>query len=352
MKRIMSTLSGVILAGLAVSAEAEPASLGEIASYRGADRQAVFESGARKEGTLLVYTIGTQSDPMLKRYQDKYPYVRLEVFRAPTTELTRRILEEYKAGRHIADVFDMSTGGLQIMRDAGYLQPYFTPEMNAYPPEAMEPNKHWVFDYEAYVSLGYNTDAVTPAESPKTYDDLLAPKWKGRMAVTDNGSTLVNWVGATLLVKGEDYLRKLGQQNVTVYNVLGRALSNLVVSGEVAMSPVIYNSHMKNSRAKGAHVAWQALGPVFSNVNALALPKNPPHPFAAMLYIDFTLSKEGQSMRVAIGDDSARLDLAEPEKPKEILYLTERPDYEREFEQWTTLSKRIFGAGKARPDAK
>jgi ABC-type Fe3+ transport system substrate-binding protein len=96
---------------------------------------------------------------------------------------------------------------------------------------------------------------------------------------------------------------------------------------------------------------WRALGPVYSNVNAVALAKGAPHPFAAMLYIDFTLSKEGQTMRVEIGDDSARLDLAAPEKPKDILYLTERSDYEREFERWTDLSKRVFGKGKA-PDAK
>jgi iron(III) transport system substrate-binding protein len=341
-----------LLLALAASVQAaEPKTVAEVADYRGADRQAVFEAGAKKEGALLVYTIGTQSDPMLEVYQKKYPSVRLEIFRAPTPELTRRVFEEYKADKKIVDVLDMSTGGLQQMREASFLQTYYTPEMSAYPASAMEASKLWVFDYEAFVSLGFNTDAVSVADSPKTYDDLLNPKWKGKMAVSDNGSTLPHWVGGVLVTKGEDYLKKLGQQDVKVFNVLGRALSNLVVSGEVPMSPVIYNSHMRNSKGKGAHVDWHALGPVYSNVNALALAKGAPHPFASMLYIDYTLSHEGQALRVQIGDDSARNELAAPEKPKEILYLTERPDYAREYEQWTELSKRIFGKGRA-PDGK
>jgi iron(III) transport system substrate-binding protein len=343
----------LLLAAFVSSAQAaEPKTVAEIATYKGADRMAVLEAGAKKEAALLVYTIGTQSDPMLERYQQKYPYVRLEVFRSPTNELTRRVLEEYKANRKVVDVLDMSTGGLQVMRaTGGILQAYDTPEMVAYGPTAIESNKLWVFDYEAYVGLGFNTASIPVAEAPKTYDDLLDPKWKGKMAVSDSGTTLPHWVGATVLTKGEGYLTKLSQQNIATFNVLGRALSNLVVAGEVAMSPVIYNSHMRNSKSKGAKVDWRAPGPVYSNVNALALAKGAPHPFASMLYIDFTLSKEGQTMRVEIGDDSARIDLAAPEKPKEILYLTERPDYERDFERWTDLSKRVFGKGKA-PDAK
>lgn len=332
------------------SAMAAETTVAAVAGYTGADREAFLEAGAKKEGSLLVYTIGTQSDPMFKRFQEIYPYVRLEVFRAPTPEITRRVIEEYKVGRHTADVLDISTSGLQAMRDERILQPYHSPEASAYAPDAREPNKLWVFDYEAYVGLGFNTRDVPPEIAPRTYDDLLDPRWKGRMTVSDNGSTLPNWVGATLLTKGEDYLRRLGRQDVRVYAILGRALSNLVVSGEAPLSPLIYNSHMKNSRAKGATVDWRALGPVYANVNAVALARNAPHPHASMLYIDFTLSKEGQTMRVEIGDDSARIDLAPPDKPKEILYLSERPNYAAEYERWTDLSKQIFAKGKALPE--
>jgi hypothetical protein len=152
----------LLLVGFVSSVHAaEPKTVAEIATYKGADRMALLEAGAKKEGALLVYTIGTQSDPMLERYQQKYPYVRLEVFRSPTNELTRRVLEEYKANRKVVDVLDMSTGGLQVMRGTGeILQAYDTPEMAAYGPSAMEPNKLWVFDYEAYVGLGFNTASV------------------------------------------------------------------------------------------------------------------------------------------------------------------------------------------------
>jgi iron(III) transport system substrate-binding protein len=247
---------------------------------------------------------------------------------------------------------DVTTGGLQIMRDAGILQPYTTPEAAAYPASAIEANKHWIFDYEAYHGFGYNTKQVSAAEAPKSFDDLLNPKWKGKMVLSDNGSRLADWIGVLSVHKGEAFIRSLGKQDFTVYNISGRALANLVVSGEAAMSPTITNSHVKNSVGQGASVAWHTIGPTMANVNALALARNAPHPHAAMLYIDFILSKEGQAMRVQIGDDSARTDMPSPDKPKETVYLTERPDYAAEYEKWIVLGRQIFGRGREMPEKK
>jgi iron(III) transport system substrate-binding protein len=150
-------------------------------------------------------------------------------------------------------------------------------------------------------------------------------------------------VGAVVLSKGEDYLRKLGRQELKNYKILGRALANLVVSGEVALSPTIYNSHMISSKAEGASVAWQALGSVYAGTGGAALAKNAPHPHAAMMLADFFLSKEGQTMRQAIGDSSARTDLATADKPKEIAYVASRPTYNQDFEKWSQLAAEVFG---------
>ena len=348
-----SAVLGALLLGTAslpsAALAAAPQTVAEVAVYKAADRQAVLEAGAKKEGQILVYTTGTQTQTIMDAFAKKYPFVRLEIYRAGVTDATRRMLEENKAGRNIADVLDLTTGGLRLMRDADALQPYYSPEMEMTRPEAMEPNKHWVFDYESYLSLGYNTKAISDKDAPQTMDDLLDPKWKGKMAVSGRSTTFASWVAVAMLEKGEEYVKKFAQQNVTVYAASGRGVANLVVSGEIALSPAIYSSHMANSKAKGANVGWRAIGPVQANIGAAALAKKAPHPHAAMLFIDFNLSKEGQILRQELGYASARTDLPSADKPSKIHYLTERPDYANEIEAWQSVVRKYFARPTTAP---
>ena len=128
-------------------------------------------------------------------------------------------------------------------------------------------------------------------------------------------------------------MRRLAQQKIRVYEVTGRAVANLIVSGEVPMSPSTFRSHMANSKSEGANVAWRPLDGVYSNVSGVSLAKNAPHPFAAMLYIDLVLSREGQMINQAQGYSTLRTDLQNPEQPSKVYYLTERPNYNDEYEQ-------------------
>ncbi len=344
----VSAIAVAVLAAVLPSAgDAAPRTVAEIATYRGADRQVLLEEGARKEGTVLVYGTGEQMEPVRNAFRGKYPFVRMEVFSTGAAEVTRRVMEEYKANRHTVDVVSLGTGGLRIMHDAGFLQAYDSPELDVFRKEAIEPGRHWAFSYENYVSLGWNTKEIKEADVPKSYDDLLDPKWKGKMGISDSGSTFEHWIGSVVLSKGEPFLRSLKTQQFPIFRIGGRGFANLVVSGEQPISPVIYSSHMANSRNSGANVAWRALGPTFAFVNAAALASKPPHPHAAMLYIDFALSAQAQQMARDMGYASARMDMADLEKPTEIMYLSERPNYLAEYEHWTRLKLEVFG--KAEP---
>ena len=358
LKPIVTGALGALIFGmtpfLSIPGIAAPQSVAEIANYTGADRQAVLEAGAKKEGTVLVYTTGTQGQPVFDAFASKYPFVRLEIFRADGPVLARRLIEEYAAGRYIADTVGTTTGALHPLRDASLLQPMISPEHAMMIKEAIEPGRHWTIDYQSFVSLGYNTKAVSEREIPNTLDDLLNPKWQGKMAVS-NDSTLPNWIGAVLHDKGdkgEDFLRKLAQQKIRVYDVSARAVANLVVSGEAPLSPVIFGSHMINSQAEGASVAWKALGEVYSNLSGAALLNKAPHPHAAMLYLDFLFSREGQSIRQKLCYASGRTDFEFPGKPTKILLLTEEPTYAQDFEKWSAFALAIFGRGASLPSAK
>jgi iron(III) transport system substrate-binding protein len=342
----IAQLVGIIGCLFALPAGAQPVGVEAIASYAGPDRQRILEAGARREGALLLYTTGTQIKPLLDRFQQKYPYLKLEQVRAGPTDVARKVLEEYQAGFEKVDAFELSSNGLIVPRDENVLRPFSSPELAAVAPEAIEPGRHWAVVRESYTGIAVNTKLVPSEQAPKTYLDLLDPKWRGRMALSGSSTTPISWVGAMLLIHGADFVRKLGAQNIRVYNVTGRALANLMVSGEVVLSPTIYNSHVAESSRKGAPLAWFAPGPVPVTDAAVALARKAPHPHAAMLLIDFLLSQEGARMYEEIGYYTPRRDMATGHsgagQPAEKIYLTNRANYLREYDDWQRIYQDVF----------
>jgi iron(III) transport system substrate-binding protein len=343
---LLSASLATVLACFALPAIA--ASVAEVANYMKDDRQAFLEAGARKEGVVQLYGTGTQDEPIYEAFRKKYPYIKFEAFRAGAVDVARRLLEETKANRYTADAIFLSTGALgELKKAGGILQPFNTPDLANFRDNAIEASHLWVYDYQSYLSLGWNTKEIKEADVPKTYDDLLDPKWKGKLYVSDWASTFAYWIGAAKIAKGEDYLLKLAQQGVIAYAVSPRAVANFVVSGEAPISPVIYSSHMANSKREGASVAWRALGPTFTQVGAVAVHAKAPHPHSAMLLLDFFLSKEMQATRLDLGYSTARTDMTNIQTPPDqVLDLPSRPNFTQEFEEWSALGLKVFGKGR------
>lgn len=164
-----------------------------------------------------------------------------------------------------------------------------------------DPKGFWASTHVYFLTLGYNTRSVKPNEVPKSYEDLLNPRWKGQMLWAmsrDSGAPL--FVGNILLSMGERagkaYLQKLKGQNITKSSVSARQILDLVIAGESAIALQIFNHHAYISKTAGAPVDWQALEPVPATISSIGLAKNAPHPHAAMLFLDFVLSKKGQTI--------------------------------------------------------
>jgi iron(III) transport system substrate-binding protein len=220
-------MAAATLSGWPLGARAQPQNAVErIANYSGSDRQAMLEDGARHERGLLLYTTGTQIEPLIQGFERRYPYLKVRLQRGPQTDITRRTLAEHRVGRNELDMFELSSEGLIIIRDANILQPFHSPEAMAFEADAVEPGRHWVVARESYTGIGFNTKAIPAEEAPKTYDDLLAPKWRGRMAMSGSVSTAANFIAALVLTRGEDFVRKLSQQNIRIYPVTARALAS------------------------------------------------------------------------------------------------------------------------------
>lgn len=347
-------LIGACLMAQTAVAATTPQTIDEIAMYTGSDRQAILEAGAKKEGTALIYGSGAQIDPLLDAFSALYPYIRIEFFHGAGPEIPRRVTEEYKVGRHLVDAFDSGGGVIVAIRDAGVMHPFLSPEMNAMRPEGVTRGPGgplWVTNYESYVSLGYNTKLVSEAEAPRSYEDYLNPKWQGKMGVA--ATQLANWIGAALIDKGEDFIRKMAGQRVRVFNISGRGGANLVVSGELPLSPAVFDSHMINSERAGASVSWRPIGGVYGTTGGMALALRAPHPHAALLFIDFIISKRGQEMYKAQGYTSARADIeSTKERPSNVYYLGNRPNYPADYEKWNALGRDVFGRAEAPPTGK
>jgi ABC-type Fe3+ transport system substrate-binding protein len=316
----------------------------EIALYDGPDRQAILEAGARTEGKLMVYTSGvdTQIGPLIDGFSAKYPFVKVDRFRASNEELIPRILEEYRANRFDFDTLETTTDSTSLLKEANVLQSFRSPELANYPKDSIDPDSMFAPVRESYVGLGYNPTQVKTEDAPKSFDDLLDPRWKGRMTIAGS-STGVRFVGNVLLTKGPDFLKQLGEQQIRVQNISGRALADLVIAGEVPLSPTIFDSHVADSKGKGAPIEWLPLEPTVVNLGAVSIASHSPHPNAAMLFLDYTLSEEGQKLYKAAGYGSARNGMGGTTTNFKKRYLeNDVKDYPASFTEWQRLLNQTF----------
>src|ERR1043166_937283 len=230
--------SVALIASLATAESAsgaDPATVAKIASYQGSDRLPVLENGARREGALLIYTVGSQIDPLVDAFKAKYPFLSVRTLKNDVPQLVQRTVQEYRAGVFNADAFELNDYGLVPLLREKVLVPFWSPELVDYDSDAVGPGNHWMMMRQDFAGLGLNTRVVSERDAPRTYRDLLEPKWKGRLALAARPSSLTLWLGALVLSEGEEFARKLGQQNVRLYNLGGVAVDNLVATGETPM---------------------------------------------------------------------------------------------------------------------
>jgi iron(III) transport system substrate-binding protein len=331
----------------AIAAAGRPTTVADIALYQGADREQLLIEGAKKEGQVVFYNINTWLSTVAQEFEKKYPFVKVSVWRSDSKTVLKRVTEEYASGRYLADVIDVTFGGVAMLHKMGIFQEYYSPEMGAYTDEVKAKGKTGVYylpDLELYIGLGFNTKLVPAAEAPKVYKDLLDPKWKGRMSFAGT-STGSQWIGNALNVMGREYLEKMGGQDVKVQNISGAAIAGLIVSGEVPLSPTIYESNILTAKEKGGPVDWRPLEPVVANVGSSGMTTKAPHPHAALLFLDYLHSKEGQRVMMKGGLGSPREDVGSLERKFKKSYLEAQyslEDLETKIGEWEELMKRLF----------
>jgi iron(III) transport system substrate-binding protein len=299
--RIIVTAMILNLPVLAWGQSGKPTKVADIAAYDKPDREQVLYAGAKTEGKVTWYTslAGGSYKDLAAAFEAKYPGVKVESYRATRQELGARIQAETQAKRYIFDTLETTVPLLQFLRDKKLIVPYFFPTQAKYPDNVKEKAPkglfYWSIDRESHIILSYNKNSIPANLVPKNYEGLLRPELKDKigLAGSDTGVTVI---GAMLMLKGEEYIKKLKSQNPIVHKVSGRALLDLVISGELGLSPTTFRNHAEVSARDGAPVAWVPMEIVPTNSGATAVSAQAPHPHAALLLADFILGEGGQKV--------------------------------------------------------
>jgi ABC-type Fe3+ transport system substrate-binding protein len=259
---------------------------------------------AKKEGEVVWYSTQIISQlvrPLAAAFEKKYPGVKVRYTRANAGEVAVKILNESHAGQVQVDVLD-GTSTVVPLKQQGYVLQWQPDAAKAYPALYKDPAGYWVASNLYINTPGYNTSLVPPGTEPKTYDDLLDPKWRGKMAwgALPSTSASEGFIGTVLAERGEDqgmaYLRAFSKQKVANVAASAREVLDQVIAGEYALALQIFNHHAVISAKKGAPVDWIKMEPATGSLSVIAIHKSAPHPNAAKLLVDFIISREGQEV--------------------------------------------------------
>jgi iron(III) transport system substrate-binding protein len=275
--------------------------LGELAGYQGADREAVLLKGAKTEAPLtLYYTHQLIGRTIVESFEKKYG-LKVNHWRANNESIMQRVYAENQAGKNQVDVFFGSLVDMELARRNGLLEPVNAPALKYILPEAMAQDKSWAtFTLDVWM-LGYNPKLIPKEELPKSYEDLLNPKWKGKLGI-EGGN--YQWYGALLESLGEEKGRKLFEQITATNGIAVRTghslLASMVASGEVPLALTLYSWNPGQLNKRGAPIESAVLRPLIGHGGAAGIAKKAKNPHAAVLFYDF-MFEEGQQILLDAG---------------------------------------------------
>jgi iron(III) transport system substrate-binding protein len=265
------------------------------------DRQARLLEGARAEGQVVIYlNLDTiVANALAGGFMKKFPGVDVQVGRFSGASIIARVETEARAGKLAADAIMSGELGMLVLIDKGVMGRYSSPQIVAYPESFRDKDHFWNVVLLNVLVPAYNTRLVDKEEVPQQLDDLLRPRWKGKLAMD---SQSYYWFGALLQQMGEEaasrFLRGLNEQQL--HHVRGRRLlTQLVAAGEYDLAVETNLNTVLSMSQQGAPVWFAPVKPLYLRPSFLYMTRTAPHPHAGALLIDYLLSEEGQKIFVA-----------------------------------------------------
>jgi iron(III) transport system substrate-binding protein len=309
---------------------------------------------ARKEGKVVWYTslALTSAEKVAKLFETKYAGIKVEVNRTGSQRILQRVMQELTANIKNVDVIHTSDAGHYVLLKDKKLLLKYTPAGAERFPAGFKDKDGFYYGLRATVNvIAYNTKAVPAGEAPKTWKDLLAPRWKGKLVTAHPGysGVIATHVLALSHLLGWDYFKALGQQNVMIVQSAVDP-SGVVASGErpVAVDGGDYTFYQAKKAGNPVEIVYPKEG-VPLVVSPTAIAAFAPHPNAAKLFTDFTFTREVQQVLADTeGLYTGHPDVTYPsDKPKlgDLKLLTVDPEeLEKRGEEIKRRFVEFFGA--------
>jgi iron(III) transport system substrate-binding protein len=267
---------------------------------------------AKEEGKLVAYLAMNAAGAVTVQatFEKKFPQIKVDLVRAGAPAMLQRVLTEYRGGKIFADVV-LGFGFIHYeLGQLKLLARYESPERPNYVAQFKDKDGFWTNVIPIVHTIAYNPKMLQPAELPVRYTDLLLPKWKGKAGMNSNN---IMFLAAMMTHFGKedgmDFLQKLAAQAPQVRGG-GTLLTTLVAAGEFPLAFSINENNVENFKLKGAPIDWvRVADPLYGELVPIGIMAGAPHPNAARLFVDYTLSREGQELFRNLGKVPARNDV-------------------------------------------
>lgn len=273
--------------------EKGPAAANAMALYQGADRHDRLVAAAQKEGELTVYNVYPQLTVVMDAFSKKYG-IKIKSWRAGSEAVLQRVISEARGSRFDVDIVQNNAPENTALHREKLSQEVWSPYLSDLIPQASPAHKEWVGITIDVFTAAYNPRLIKKEDLPKSYHDLLDPKWKNRMAIEAND---YGWFGALIEAMGEQQGRKLFTDIVATNGMSFRKghslMGALVASGDTPLALSAYSWVGEQMKKKDALIENHILQPLIAQFSTIAMLKKAPHPYAALLFYDYMLS-EGQ----------------------------------------------------------
>jgi iron(III) transport system substrate-binding protein len=311
-------------------------------SMSSTDRDPLLYKAAKKEGTLEIYGSPNSDDATIAAFKAKYPGIKIKHYGADTEEAEARFEQEEKAGHHTADFIENNESSLVQADAAGLLGSFSSERRDKIPTYGKGTN--WTGNRRVAYVAGYNTNLVKAADMPADYLDFGDSKWKGKLSME-----IGDWPWyMQLSVYYQQEKGMTGDQVKAAFEKIAKNATaakghtqqgTLLAAGQVAVTLSSFGQTIDREIAKKAPVAWGGSGkpavqPVVVDFTGGAVSKHAPHPAAAMLFMDFTLSDD---VIPALAVDSVMPAVPEASDPLQgltVVYLDPKREKD-EAQKWS-----------------